>query len=450
MQTVGPYRLLQALGTCQVGGVWSATDALNNQVTVAVLSASAGRDPGWRSAFAAAANGLVQAGRLPMVTADYSAVTPWIAVAAGDGSVVAQVFVTLGMSYQPLHADPGEPDAAEPAAPEEPTAVVPPQPVSGASAVVPPQPVSEVPTTVVPPRPVSPASGSATVPPQPPPGIPPQPVSAAPAPAVVPQQPGVAVPPQPVAGMPSPTVPAASPYDAFPAGPGSSGRPRRRTGLLVGAVLLGLVALGGGGGAVALTMQSDGDGPGPTPSTSPSTLATPPVPQPATQPGIEPPFEGEWPADWPSFEAQEPVTPVTDLAGVGFGFALPEGWTCTNVTDTEQLAHYTCGPGGDAEQIGGDLEVRPCPDPCDGDRRVQMRTTVEAWGLQWVRDGGYRSYAETSQVAGEQRYGLVIVGYWRTASEGRLDRQLVFRMTGPVDRADDLRKIANSVRDAIS
>jgi hypothetical protein len=483
MQTVGPYRLLQALGTCQVGGVWSATDALNNQVTVAVLSASAGRDPGWRSAFAAAANGLVQAGRLPMVTADYSAVTPWIAAAAGDASVAAQVFVTLGMSYQPLAAEPGEPGATQPAvagpvAPEEPTEPVdavpprpvddeptrvgsggaprsgaggvpqvPPQPVSGApasgSAPVPPRPVSPPPVSVVPPRPVSP-------PPMSPPPMSSQPMSSQPT-SVPPQPvsaPPTSVPPQPVAGMPSPTVPAASPHDPYAAGPADAGRSRRRTWLLVGAVLVALVVLGGGGGAIALTLRSDGGGTEPPPTASPSGGATATAPAEAAQPGIEPPVDGEWPADWPTFEEGE-ATPVADLAGVGFPFEVPEGWSCTPVTTTEDEAHYACGPGGNGDLVGGDLIVRACADPCDADRRVSMRRAEEAWGLQWVRDSGFRSWAETNEIDGQEGYGFVLVGYWRTAPEGRLDRQVVLRMSAPLEQVDDVRQLAGSVRAAI-
>jgi hypothetical protein len=464
MQTVGPYRLLQALGTCQVGGVWSATDALNNQVTVAVLSANAGRDPGWRSAFAAAANGLVQAGRLPMVTADYSAVTPWIAVATGDGSVVAQVFVTLGMSYQPLAGEPGVPEpapgdeptqrVADPAVPaEEPTEPVSAAPVS-ASAAVPPQPTSPPPswlrptsppptsppaTSVVPPRPVSP-----------PPTVPPQPVSGPPISAA----PGYGGPPQPGQGygpgpgMPSPTVPAASPHDPYAAGPADAGRSRRRTWLLVGAVLVALVVLGGGGGAIALTLRSDGGGTEPPPTASPSGGATATAPAEAAQPGIEPPVDGEWPADWPTFEEGE-ATPVADLAGVGFPFEVPEGWSCTPVTTTEDEAHYACGPGGNGDLVGGDLIVRACADPCDADRRVSMRRAEEAWGLQWVRDSGFRSWAETNEIDGQERYGFVLVGYWRTAPEGRLDRQVVLRMSAPLEQVDDVRQVAGSVRAAI-
>jgi hypothetical protein len=284
------------------------------------------------------------------------------------------------------------------------------------------------------------SSQPTSVPPQPmssqPTSVPPQPVSAPP----------TSVPPQPVAGMPSPTVPAASPYDAYPAGPADPRGSRRRTWLLVGAALAGLVVLGGGGGAVALTMRSDAGGPEPTPSAAPSTAVD--APEPAAQPGIEPPADGEWPADWPAFEEQE-ATPITDLAGVGFAFEVPEGWSCTPVTTTEDAAHYRCGPGGEGDQVGGELIVRTCPDPCDAERRVGMRRAEEAWGLQWVRDSGYRSWAATDEIDDEPRHGVVLVGYWRSAPEGRIDRQLVLRLTAPQEQADEIRKVAGSVRAAI-
>lgn len=445
MQTVGPFRLRQALGTCQVGGVWSAADGQDNQVTVAVLTATVGRDPGWRNAFAAAANALAQAGRLPLVAADFTAAAPWVAVADGDGSVVAQVFGALGMAYQPLTADPGqwvgpEPPPDEPAQPVMTPAAPPAEPAA--------QPIVTPPTASAEPPAAPTASAEPPAAPTEPPTAPTEPPAQ---PAGDPLPSSVTIPPQPLppeAAQPGGGAPPAAgaagwPYLPVPPGPPRR-RSRHRTALLVGALALGMVVLGGGAG-IAFALRPEPGRPEPTPTGG----GTPPAPVAATQPGIEPPVDGEWPADWPTFAAQEPVTPITDLASVDFPFELPEGWDCTLVTNTDELVHHTCGLGGDADLIGGDLIVRACPDPCDGDRRVQLRMAVEAWGLQWVRDGGFRSWAETGQVAGEQRYGLVIVGYWRTATEGRLDRQVVFRMTGPVDQADEIRKVANSVRDAI-
>jgi hypothetical protein len=153
----------------------------------------------------------------------------------------------------------------------------------------------------------------------------------------------------------------------------------------------------------------------------------------------------------PGFDADEPVNPMTGLIGERSGqtFGVPEGWDCSSVSAQGTFVQYECGPGGDATEVGGDLIIRSCPDPCDERRRDQMRAEIDAFGLQWVRDSGFRSWADDTEIAGEERYGLVIVGYYRTSPEGRLDRQLVLRMTAPIEQMDDIRKIANSVRDAI-
>jgi hypothetical protein len=260
-------------------------------------------------------------------------------------------------------------------------------------------------------------------------------------------RPPVMEPPQP---SPYSAPPAGSPYTVSPYSVPPAGAPARgRTGVLIGVVVLVLVVLVGGGVALAAVLLPGEDDPETVPTTGPPVAqGTTPAQAPA-QPGIEPPQEGEWPTDWPKFAADEPVTPMTDLAGLGFSFAVPEGWDCTNAAQPQGIAHYTCGPAGGDDQTGGELIVRECPDPCDAEQRVDLRTAEEAWGVQWTRDGFYRCWGETTEVAGEERYGLAIVGYWRTSEEERLNRQLVFRMTAPIDQADDVRKIANAVRDGI-
>ena len=106
MQTIGPYRLLQALGTCQVGGVWAAVDGSGQRVTMAVLSANAARDPKSRGDFATVANELARRGQVPIIGGDYSGATPWVAANSLDGSVVARVFVAMGAVYHPLITEP--------------------------------------------------------------------------------------------------------------------------------------------------------------------------------------------------------------------------------------------------------------------------------------------------------------------------------------------------------
>jgi hypothetical protein len=434
MQTIGPYRLRHTLGTCPVGGVWSATDAANNEFTVAVLNASAAHDPGWRNAFAATANSLAQSGQVTLIAGDYSGPIPWITSAARDGSVLGQVFVALGMDYRPVDS---------PAGP----AAIPPQPPPDAAmpAFVPPQPIS------VPPQPVS---------------APPEPVSGGADPTAFIQSMPVAAQPTPVGSVPMPRQPTAepaqqptdlyapppasgSPYTVSPFSVPPAEPPRRRPGVLIGVLVLVLLVLLGGGGALAAVLwPSDGE-PRPDPATQPPVAQGTTPPAAPEQPGIEPPADGEWPTNWPAFTPEEPVTPMSELAGLGFSFQVPEGWDCTDVADPRGLAHYTCGPAGGDDETGGELIVRECPDPCDAEQRVDLRTAEEAWGVQWIRDGFYRCWGETSQIGGEERYGLAIVGYWRTSEEGRLDRQLVFRMTAPVDQADEIRKVANSVREGI-
>ena len=140
---------------------------------------------------------------------------------------------------------------------------------------------------------------------------------------------------------------------------------------------------------------------------------------------------------------------MTSLAGVGFSFRVPEAWTCTPVSASTDVASYDCGASISGGKVGGDLIVRTCPDPCDGRRRVDMRQGEEAWGLQWVRAGGYMAWAETTNFVGPPRYGLVVVGYWRSVPDGAIDRQLVLRMTAPPDRTDEIRKVANDIRVAV-
>ena len=165
---------------------------------------------------------------------------------------------------------------------------------------------------------------------------------------------------------------------------------------------------------------------------------------PPTKPGVEPPKRGGWPTQWPKFSSTDRTRNMRDLAGVGFAFQVPEKWDCVQRELTSGYVMYACGDGS---EIRGDLIVRRCPQPCNDDRRITMRRLEEAWNLSWIRSGSFATWAESGQVDGTARYGLVYLGYWRSVPEDGLDRQVVFRMTSPVDRADELRKVANSIRD---
>lgn len=206
--------------------------------------------------------------------------------------------------------------------------------------------------------------------------------------------------------------------------------------LLAGAGTVIFMTLGGGGG-------DDETAPQASASASPS-VAEQPGPR---EPGIEPPTDGEWPGDWPHFGPGDQVRRIEHLPGFPFAFEVPAQWECNDAGGDEGASYYTCGiPGGDP-QVGGDLLIRACPDPCDADRRVDMRRAEEAWGVQWVRDGGYLAWGETTvDVAGLTYYRVVFVGYYRSSQEARIDRQVVFRMTVLADDQEDLRKTANSVR----
>jgi hypothetical protein len=184
--------------------------------------------------------------------------------------------------------------------------------------------------------------------------------------------------------------------------------------------------------AVAATVAPDG----------PVDLRLPTAPP--SKPGVEPPKRGSWPAQWPKFSSTERTRNMRDLAGVGFAFQVPEKWDCVQRELTSGYVMYACGDGS---EIRGDLIVRRCPQPCNDDRRITMRRSEEAWNLSWIRSGSFATWAESSQVDGTARYGLIYLGYWRSVPEDGLDRQVVFRMTSPVDRADELRKVANSIRD---
>jgi hypothetical protein len=407
MQTVGPYRIVHTLGTCPVGAVLSAVDNADNQVTVAMLTGAAVGDPGWRRAFAATATALAQSRQVPLIAADYSGPVPWVASAARDGSVLGQVFTAVGMDYQPT-TEPSQSAATEPSPREQ-------EPRS----MTEPTQASEEPTHRV-------SVGRATGQPawQPPRD------------------------PRPAASTTHENPLARSPQTLPPFG---SGRPepprRRRTGLVIGLMVL-VIALLIGAGLAIVVWPDDGEPQGQQ-SNSP-TPAEPTLPPPSL-PGIEPPQSGDWPADWPAFGPGEPSSQMEGLLGddIEYSFLVPAGWDCPSVAREGTFAQYSCGPDGDATEVGGDLIIRLCPDPCDAPRRDAMRAEVDAWGLQWVSDTSFRTWAESEEIDGGERYGLVLVAYYRTRPEGRIDRQLVLRMAGPVDQADALRKIANSVRDAI-
>ncbi|MGC4810177.1 hypothetical protein ACLQ29_06560 [Micromonospora sp. DT228] len=213
-------------------------------------------------------------------------------------------------------------------------------------------------------------------------------------------------------------------------------------------LVLGLVA----GGGLVLLLDPGTDPPQPTPTASQSAALPAPAPASAPlSPGLEPPAPGEWPALWVRFAATDRILTLHGLDGLPFPVKVPPSWQCTSVERAAGLSRHQCGaPAGSEAALGGELVVRDCPAPCDGPRQTAMRIAEEAWGLQWVRSGPSSAYAETSSltVDGTQRYGLVVVAYWRSDS-GDIDKQVVLRMTAPVGGANQLRRVANYLRDVL-
>ncbi|GAA0811158.1 hypothetical protein [Spirilliplanes yamanashiensis] len=409
MQSVGPYRVVRALGSCQVGTVWWATDELGRGLTVATLDPRVAVDPQWRDGFASTAAAMAgpEGGSIPYHAADFAAPAPWVAYVPSAGPGAEGVFRRLGMDYQPVSGDP----AAEPSS--------------------------------FPSSPAGPGDGALAWP---------EPTSAAPDPrqsSAPPDQQWAAAPDMfQVSGPPD-----QSPFARrIPPSP----PPKRRTGLLVGIGALVVVLLAVGG-LVVWRFLPGGDDPvvAPTPGptgvpSAPATVALPAAPP--SQPGAEPPKAGEWPRQWVSFVPSDNISTLTDLPGLGFTVKVPHDWKCAPAGQSPGFAKYTCGmsPAGDVE-AGGELIVRDCAQPCHGQRQAEMRRAEEAWGLRWSKAGPSSFIVESNavQVDGRTMYGLVVVAYYRSGAAGTIDRQLVLRMTAHPDKANTVRRVANYLRDTL-
>ncbi|MFG2047873.1 hypothetical protein ACGFIW_10655 [Micromonospora sp. NPDC048935] len=485
MQPIGPYQRIRRLGVCQIGSIWSAVDGGQQSLVVVVLDVGIAGESRWRDAFAATTHAIAhsEAGSPLWVGADFFAATPWVAYPKDLLPTAERTFAALGMTYQP---DPAEPDDP-PATPERtPTTPVPPRQTPRAEQTPPAEAVHTPRTEAVHTPPAeathTPRTEAVHTPPaeatQTPPADRRPPAEQAPAPRAqqttsTDDRPPAVEPTTPTPTTPTPTEQAPMPVWAVPSRPQDT-RPRPapatpepepepepepaatsapkqsragRWALPVIGLVLGLVA----GGGLVLLLDPGTDPPKPQPTAGPSGL---PAPAPASaplSPGLEPPAQGEWPALWVRFAATDRILTLNELDGLPFPIKVPPSWQCTSVERAEGLSKYQCGaPAGSEAELGGELVVRDCPAPCDGPRQTAMRTAEEAWGLQWVRSGPSSAYAETSSltVDGEQRYGLVVVAYWRSDS-GDIDKQLVLRMTAPVGGANQLRRVANYLRDVL-
>ncbi|WCN82601.1 hypothetical protein [Micromonospora sp. LH3U1] len=432
MQPEGPYRFTHALGGSPVGKAWAAIDEQGRFVTVAVLEATVAATPGWREAFAGAADLLAQSpDPVPYTYADFSAAAPWVAYPAEAGPGAEKLFRALGVDYTP--APMAAPPTSAPPSVSAPPVSAPPQPVSGG-----PQAPWAVQTGPIPGQLVS-----AT----------PHPISGVPvSPAAVTSAPPAAH-ISPVSGpsadtfVPPVRVPPHDPFSS-PAQRIRPSQPRpRRTGLWIGIAAL-VVALVGGGTAFALTGFEGKAEPtaSPTPTGVVESGATGSLPTaPPQQPGLEPPRPGDWPK-WPVFVENGAVR-AQNPDGLGFKFLAPANWECAPGGSAEGQIEYNCGASiGENSEIGGELIVRDCRD-CKEEQRDALRKAEEAWGLQWRSAGPYVVLAETVKLNGAQRYGIVVVAFWRSDPDGAIDRQLVLRMTAPSTYMNDIRRVVNSVRD---
>ena len=221
-----------------------------------------------------------------------------------------------------------------------------------------------------------------------------------------------------------------------------------RTRLLVAVVAVVALLIGAAGGVAVMALRS-GDKPEQPTQAAPLTPEQLLLPAGApTAPGVEPPVGGGWPSSWPTFTSTEATKPMTGLAGVGFNFRVPPSWSCTVAEQAAAAVHYRCGVGQGDSLSGGDLVVRTCEQVCDEAKRTAFRQKEEAWGLRWTLSGPFVTWAETTKIDGKQVYGLVYVAFWRSTAEGPIDRELVLRMTSPLATSDDLKKVANSIRDS--
>ncbi|MEH1053768.1 hypothetical protein V6U89_00905 [Micromonospora sp. CPCC 206171] len=437
--------MLETLGSCQVGKVWSAVDAQGRALTVAILDAAVATDQQWRKSFASIANALRDRdGRPSFLHADFSAPAPWVAYAAGSGHEAEQVFVVLGLDYRPTsppaqaQAQPADSSTHEPpwakVAINEPTQAMP-IATSATSASD-----GQYPADVVegPPQDHRPTSGV---------GVP---VSTPPSPVSVPPASPVSVPPS------APDAPSAwdQPYSTSYPPLRSAVRERpRRTGLWVGIAIAVVVALGAGVGFFVWRSAGDATrqaGPDSSPSAAVSSSPEPvafPTGAPRS-PGAEPPKPGSWPAE-PQFGDADRVREETP-AGLGFTFKVPDSWACDARQRGPGFARYLCGisrPG--VPEVGGEIIVRNCPKPCGEEVQAAYRRAEEAWGLQWVQAGN-ATYAEAPKVGGKDRYGLVVIGWWRSSPDGVIDRQIVLRMTATGAQVGEVRKVANGIRTTLS
>ncbi|MEV6349558.1 hypothetical protein [Actinoplanes sp. NPDC051851] len=409
MQPDSPYQVTKPLGSSQLGTVWAAVDGEGRELTVAVLEAGVASEQRWRDAFTSAANTLPQQkDGQRYVSADFSAAAPWVILASDGGPGAEQIFLALGADYQPIASG----------APTPPPA---PAPIS--------MPTTTTSTTQA--APIATADPVETAP------------APAPAPTPTPQWDSAPAPAPQWENTPAPSPQWENPPAPAPAWEKPAEKKRGlRTWGMVG--ILSVIALTGAGTLFALT-QGDDRPAGGDPAVAASEAAVP-TPTPL-HPGIEPPRIGDWPVSWPQFTAKDKAQTLA-LDGVDLQLPFPRGWACAPAATSEGATKFTCGMTSGGEQIGGEIIVRDCAQPCDTAQQDSLRTVEEAWGQQWRYAGTNVTLAETLKVDGADRYGMVVIAYYKTTAQDPVNRQLVIRMTAPLGWRDDVRRVANGARAA--
>jgi hypothetical protein len=446
MQPDSPYRLIEPLGSSTVGQVWSAVDSAGRRVTVAVLDSLVAGDPQWREAFAAAARARGAAG-LALVSSDFSGSAPWAAFAAtDDGPGAEEVFRALGVEYTPASEQPAVEQPAVSTTPE-------PAPTAPAEPAVPaPTPSIENSVPIYVPPAGAPITNSVPI------FVPATPVA-----PVEPRTDPIITDPirtdamrtdLPRTDLPRTDPPYLAPPRLDPPPRVDASRhdrprpdgPRFGRGLaILGAFALAAVLVAGAAVIAIRSLPLGGSTAAPTapPTSRPAPTATTPPPQ----PGIEPPIPGNWPRVWVGFVPADNARTLT-LEGLRFPLQVPFYWNCSPAGSSPGVTRYNCsGPINDDQDIGGEIEVRECPAPCGAVERDAMRANENGWGLQWRFAGPNATIAESLKLFGQDKtYGLVLLGYFSSQANGRIDRQIALRMSCPADWLGDLRKVAVSIR----
>lgn len=515
MQPDNPYRLIEALGSSQVGSVWSAVDAEGRPLTVAVLDASVALDRQWRDAFAAATNGLAQpqAGGPRVLYTDFDAPSPWVACAADGGSGAEQVFLALGVTYQPVPLDPGEDGPpATPAldAPEQTQAdateliTAPAEALVDGETTQPTEKIHVDPLTPVnpwamPPSPISPPAQQPYV--QQP--YPQQPISTPPHAVSAPPQ-SISGPPRSTSGPPqavsAPPQSISGPPDSISGAPHAmSGPPHAVSGPPQQLSLPPNVA-----SSIPYSPMPHSPAYGPLPPDGPSQY--PPYYPPHSAPPAAPPAPrrtGIWigigavvlllivgagtalalggsddgnepqpPSATAPLPTSSPMFPGIEPPRAG---AWPAAWPrfastdrVRTFSDLEGLGFsvtvpdtWDCTPGGRAEGYARYNCGMPAGENpqiggelvvrnCPAPCSQETQASMRRSEEAWgVQWVQASQSAAYAELGGAERYALVVVAYWRSENSGELDRQLVLRMTSPLANANQLHQVVISLRDTL-